>query len=134
MRKSAPSRFRILAAWACLMAVVFLFAPLAGAVWSSSAMDCCTGDHCTIPTHHHHKAPTGADCDHDGGSGLTNCSMSCCQDEDRPFATAMNFVIPALVSTAAPFRVTRALDAPQSIEIPRSIQPLLPPPRVTASV
>jgi hypothetical protein len=133
MEKSAPSRFQILAAWACLLAVMSLFAPLAGAAWSSSAMDCCTADHCTIPKHHHRKAPANADCDHDSGAGLTQCSMSCCQDEDRPFATTMNFVMPALASAAAPLRVTRALDAPRSVEIPRSVQPLLPPPRFTAS-
>jgi hypothetical protein len=133
MEKCAPSRFQFFAAWACLLAVMSLFAPLAGAAWSSSAMDCCTGDHCTIPKHHHRQAPANADCDSDGGASLTHCSMSCCQDQDRPFATAMNFVMPALASAAALRCVTPTLDAPRSVEIPRPVQPLLPPPRIIAS-
>src|SRR5262245_61906789 len=102
MRSTGPSRFRYFAAWICLLAVASLFAPLAGAAWSLSSMDCCTGDHCTIPKHHHRQAPIQADCDHESSVGLTNCSMSCCQDEERVFATAMNFVMPPAVGVTAP--------------------------------
>jgi hypothetical protein len=108
-----PNRFRLFAARCCLLAVASLFAPLAGAVWSSSAIDCCTGDHCTIPKHHHPKAPVHADCDHGNGTGLTECSMSCCQDEDRPFATTMNFVMPPTVIVSAPTDTIGAVDAPR---------------------
>jgi hypothetical protein len=128
------TRFRVFAAWACLLAVASLFTPLAGAAWSASAMDCCTGDHCTIPEHHHRKAAAHLDCDHDNSGGLTECSMSCCQDQDRPFATAMNFVMPVLPDSSAAIHVTRADNARGSIEIPRSVLPLLPPPRITTSL
>jgi hypothetical protein len=128
------SRFRLLGAWVCLLAVASLFAPLAGAAWSTSAMDCCTGDHCTIPKHHHHKAAAHLNCDHDNAGGRTECSMSCCQDEERFLATAMIFVMPLLAMSSAPLHVTPALEASRSIEIPRSVQPLVPPPRSIASV
>jgi len=130
----SQTRFRLLAAWVCLLAVASLFAPLAGAAWLASAMDCCTGDHCTIPKHHHHKAAAHLNCDHDNAGGQTECSMSCCQDEERFLATAMIFVMPLLAMSSAPLHVTPALEASRSIEIPRSVQPLVPPPRSIASV
>jgi hypothetical protein len=99
-------------------------------------MACCTADHCNIPQHHHRKAPVGpaseTDCGHDIG-GLTACSMSCCQDPDKPVVTAMAFLLPPLAFTSAPMLVTRAAETAHSIEIPRSVQPLSPPPRVAAA-
>jgi hypothetical protein len=56
--------------------------------------------------------------------------MSCCQDPDRPVVTAVAFVLPPLAFASAPMLVTRAVDTPRSIEIPRSVLPLLRPPRV----
>jgi len=128
------TRFHLLGAWVCLLAVASLFAPLAGAAWSASTMDCCTGDHCTIPKHHHRKAAAHMNCDHDNAGGLTECSMSCCQDEERPWATAMIFVMPLLAMSSVPLHVMPADEASRSIEIPRSVQPLVPPPRSIASV
>lgn len=127
-------RRRALAAWVCLLAVALLFAPYAGAAWASHAMSCCTGDHCDIPQHHHRKTPVSktpahADCDHEGGGDMTECSMSCCQDEERPLMGAMNFVMPPVVFSAGAMPSAPALDAPSSIEIPRSVLPLLQPPR-----
>jgi hypothetical protein len=127
MNSRVQSRYPVFAAYMCLFAVALLFAPLAGAAWMCRAMSCCTGDHCAIPQHHHH-APANADCDH--GSGVTNCSMACCQDQERPFATALNFVLPPMAFTSAHMTVTRTIAAHRSTEVPRSIQPLLPPPRI----
>jgi hypothetical protein len=122
---------RVLAAYVCLLAVGLLFAPYAGAAWMNHAMDCCTGDHCNIPEHHHRNAAPHADCDHDSG-GLTACTMSCCQDEDQVFVAAMTFVMPDPTVAAVQAQSRAALDSPRSIEIPRSIQPLLPPPRAVS--
>jgi hypothetical protein len=133
MNHAAPSRIRVFAAWVCLLAVASLFAPLAGAAWSLNTMDCCTGDHCAIPKHHHRKAPVQAECDHENGGRLADCSMSCHQDGERVFATAMNFVMPPAVAVSAPADAIRTVDAPRPIEIPRSVQPLLPPPRISSS-
>jgi hypothetical protein len=128
-------RRRALAAWVCLLAVALLFAPYAGAAWVSQETSCCTSDHCNIPQHHHRKAPVNktpvhADCDHENGGALTECSMSCCQDDERPLMGAMNFVMPPVVFSAGAMPSAPALDAPSSIEIPRSVLPLLQPPRV----
>jgi hypothetical protein len=123
-----------------LLAVVLIYGPLAGAAWSSHAMACCTDDHCNIPQHHHqktreHSASNTAgttNCGHDM-SGMTNCSMSCCQDPDKPVVTAVAFVLPHRAFASASMQVTRSDDAPRAVEIPRSVEPLSPPPRVAAA-
>jgi hypothetical protein len=129
-------RRRVLAAWVCLVAAGLLYGPLAGAAWASRAMVCCARDHCNIPKHHHQKTgespASTADCGHDM-SGLTDCSMSCCENPDRPVVTAVAFVPPPLAFASAPLRVACAIDTPHSIEIPRSVQPLLHPPRIAGA-
>ena len=137
MNHPTQDRRRVFAACVCLLAVGLLYGPLAGYAWASRVMACCTSDHCDIPRHHHQKTrehPASntagtADCDHHM-SGLTDCSMSCCQDPDRPVVTAVAFVLPPLAFASAAMLVTRAVDTPRSIEIPRSVLPLLRPPRV----
>lgn len=128
--------WRTFAAWVCLLAVALLYAPLAGAAWSSRSMSCCTGDHCDIPQHHHRQAPSQPvsheDCDH-GASELTPCSMACCQNPDKPMVTAMAFVLPPLAFVPAQVMVTRAGETVHAIEIPRTTQPLSPPPRVSGA-
>jgi hypothetical protein len=137
LNRSTQNRRRMFAACFCLLGVVLLYAPLGGAVWVGHAASCCTGDHCNIPEHHHRKAApanTGshADCDHDM-SRMSDCSMSCCQDPDKPaVAAAFAFVLPSLSLAGAPILLARAAEATRSIEIPRTIQPLAPPPRVAA--
>lgn len=135
MSKPTEDRRRVSAACLCLLAIVLLYAPLAGAAWVGHAMACCTADHCNIPEHHHRKAPahpaSDMDCGHDM-SGMTACSMSCCQDPDKPAVTAVAFVLPSLTFASAPMLVARAVEAARSIEIPRTIQPLAPPPRHAA--
>jgi hypothetical protein len=121
-----------------LLAVVLLYAPLAGAVWVGHAMACCTGDHCNIHEHHHRKAaPADAgshlDCGHNM-SGLMACSMSCCQDPDKPMVSAFAFVLPSLTLSDAPMLVARTAEAARSIAIPRTIEPLAPPPRFAVAL
>jgi hypothetical protein len=129
---SSQDRKRVLAAWVCLLAAVALYAPLAGAAWSVHSMACCTGDHCPIAQHHHqkkHATPhSEMDCGHDMGE-MMDCSMSCCQDSEKPLATAVAFVVPHLVSTFAPASVVRAPETPRAVAIPRAVKPLSPPPR-----
>jgi len=124
------NRCRLFAGLVCLLAVVFLYTPFAAAAWSSQA--CCTGGLCNIPKHHHQKAPANStDCDHHGRdmSGMTNCSMSCCQDPDKPVVTSMAFVLPPASSTLSTTIDTRSIERVRPIEIPRTIEPLSPPPR-----
>jgi hypothetical protein len=135
LNRRTPNRRRVIAALACLLGVVFLYVPFAAAAWSSHAMACCTKGYCNIPQHHHKKAPTSStsaeDCGHDGHnmSGMMDCSMSCCQDPDKPVVTSVAFVLPPATVAASAIIVTRAVARVHSIEIPRTIGPLSPPPR-----
>jgi hypothetical protein len=128
-------RKRIVAAWMCLFAVVALHAPLAGAAWSAHAMSCCTGDHCPIARHQHQKkqdsAHSGMDCEHDLSETM-DCSMSCCNDSEKPLVTAVAFVLPIAVFASASISVTGASHSLQTLEIPRSLKPPSPPPRYPA--
>jgi hypothetical protein len=129
---SSQQRKRIVAAWVCLFAAMALYAPLAGAAWSAHAMSCCAGDYCPVAAHHHQKkqASPNSDIDcGDMGGAMMNCSMSCCQGSEKPLVTAVAFVLPDVGVTSAPRAVTRAADALQSLEIPRSLKPVSPPPR-----
>jgi len=129
---SSQGRKKVLAAWACLLAAVALYAPLAGAAWSVHAMACCTGDHCPIAQHHHQKKQASPhsdmDCGHDMGE-MMDCSMSCCQDSEKPLVTAVAFVLPRLASAFAPAPVVPAVETVQAVAIPQPVKPLSPPPR-----
>jgi hypothetical protein len=133
VKRRAQNRRRIIAALACLLAVIFLYAPYAAAAYSSQARACCTDGFCNIPKHHHTKAPANStsakDCGHDMG-GMMDCSMSCCQDPDKSVVvTSLAFVLPPVTVADSATIVTRAVERVQSIEIPRSIEPVSPPPR-----
>jgi len=60
---------------------------------------------------------------------MMNCSMSCCQDPDKPVVVSAAFVLPPPTTAASAIIVTRAVERVHSIEIPRTIEPLSPPPR-----
>jgi len=109
-----------------------LYAPLAGAAWSAHAMSCCTGDYCPIAQHHHQKKQASPHSDMDCGvdmGEMMNCSMSCCQGSEKPLVTAVAFLLPDVAFTSAPIAVTGAAETLQALEIPRSLQPVFPPPR-----
>jgi hypothetical protein len=130
---SRKDRRRVLGAWVCLLAAVFLFAPLAAATWSAHAMACCTGEYCPIAAHYHRqKAPapqhSHMDCEHDVGE-MMNCSMSCCQNSEKPLVTAVAFVMPHLTSAIAPASVVYVAENAHTAAVPRPVKPLSPPPR-----
>src|SRR5256885_4084977 len=82
----------------CLLAALFLYAPLAGAAWSAHSMACCTGDQCPIRGHHHQTpAASHEDCEHN--VGMSACSMSCCQDQERVATGAVLFILPLFFSS-----------------------------------
>jgi hypothetical protein len=130
---SSQQRKRIVAAWVCLLTAAFLYAPLAAASWSAHAMACCTGDYCPIAQHHHPKKPASPhseiDCGHDMGE-MMDCSMSCCPRSENPLVTAIAFVLPYVTSASANIAVTGAAGSLQALEIPRSPEPISPPPRL----
>jgi hypothetical protein len=61
--------------------------------------------------------------------GMMNCSMSCCENTEKPLVTAVAFVLPDAAFTWAANSVSDDLEVLQALEIPRPIEPLSPPPR-----
>jgi len=129
---ATTKRSQLLAAWVCLVAAILLFTPLAEAAWSAHAAACCTGDHCPIPEHHHSKTPQHtADCEHQSG-GLEACSMSCCQKSDHPMLTSLAFLLPDAALPIVSKVITTAAIVPQASDMPRSLEVLSPPPRLSS--
>lgn len=144
----------MLGALACLLAIAFLYAPMAAAAFSPSAMACCTAGFCNIPKHHHKsKVATNPDpvvtheaghedCGHDmsakvGGkmSVMNDCSMDCCQTHETPAAIgSVTFVMPPVFFVTISMHVTRAAEIARAIEIPRAIEPDSPPPRLLSTI
>src|SRR6266852_1820738 len=125
-------RWRSISASICLLVVVLLYAPLAGAAWSSYQSACCMSGQCPIPGHHHQKTPAAPanhmDCAHDM-SGMMACSMSCCHDSDRSLVTPVAFMLPLSITVAPSAAVTSPIELAKPLDFPRSIEPLSPPPR-----
>jgi hypothetical protein len=121
----------------CLFAAVLLYAPLAEAAWSSYKAACCASDQCPIPGHHHQRAPAAPanhfDCGHEIAP-MAACTMSCCQNPDRPVITSVVFVLPARFTLSAPAGFKSAIELLKSLDLPGSIAPLSPPPRIAAVV
>src|ERR1700694_2622686 len=104
MQTSRHNRRRSISASICLLVVVMLYAPLAGAAWSSYQSACCASGQCAIAVHHHQKTPAApahhVDCGHDM-AGMMDCSLSCCHESDRWLVTSIAFVLPPSISVAA---------------------------------
>jgi hypothetical protein len=144
---------RMLGALACLLAIATLYAPLAAAAFSPSAMACCTGGFCNIPKHHH-KSKAAAnpdstatheagheDCGHDSSGKvagkmpeMNDCSMDCCQTHETPAVSSVTFVMPPVFFLPASMDVTRSDESVRAIEIPRAIEPASPPPRFLSNI
>jgi len=93
------NRWRSFFATLCLVAVVLLYAPVGGAAWLLYSSACCThGAQCPIHGHHHEQTPDNPehamDCGHKMPA-IAQCSMSCCQNPDRPAVAPAIFVLPA---------------------------------------
>jgi len=129
-------RWRSISASICLLVVVLLYAPLAGAAWSSYQSACCMSGQCPIPGHHHQKTPAAPanhmDCAHDM-SGMMACTMSCCHNSDRSLVTSIAFVLPPSVTVAALAAIKSPVELAKPLDFPRSIEPLSPPPRFSSA-
>jgi hypothetical protein len=145
-RVSAESqeRARWFAGWICLVAIAFMYAPLAGAMLLAQGTDCCAGGYCKVPAHHHGKTSPSAEqtaknavsepsCEHEH-TGMTQCTMSCCRDAARPALMPVAFVLPAVSLAPEPGETLRAVPAIAATEILRFERPLSPPPRTPASL
>jgi hypothetical protein len=135
MESVRQNRRRAIAASICLLTVLLLYAPLAGAAWSSYQSACCMSGQCKIPAHHHHKAPAAPanhmNCGHDGHdmSGMMACVMSCCHDSERSLVTSIAFMLPPNVPAEASVAITSPIELVKPGNFLRSIEPLFPPPR-----
>ncbi len=133
--RNQPRR-RSISASICLLVVVLLYAPLAGAAWSSYQSACCTSGQCSIPAHHHQKTPAAPashmKCEHDM-SGMMACAMSCCHDSDRSLVTSLAFVLPPSVAVPASAAIKSPFKLAKLLDLPRSIEPLSPPPRLVSA-
>lgn len=136
MQTVRPNRWRSIAAGICLLTVVLLYAPLAGAAWSSYQSACCMSGQCKIPAHRHHKTPAAPanhmDCGHDM-AGAMDCAMSCCNDSERSVVTSIAFVLPPAIAAAAPAAITSPIELAKPENFLRSIEPLFPPPRFVSA-
>jgi hypothetical protein len=132
MKSARQNRRRSISASICLLAVVLLYAPLAGAAWASRQMACCASGQCPIPAHHHQKTPAAPaghmDCGHEM-AGMTACSMSCCHDSERSLIASIAFVLPPSPVAAEAIAIKSPIEFAKPLDFPRSIEPLSPPPR-----
>jgi hypothetical protein len=127
-----------LAVWVCLFAALCLYAPLALSAWPANS-SCCEDGLCAMPEHHHRGAAsnsgagsdTSVHCDHQttGDSGMTNCNMSCCDQQEGAPMAPVAYVLPAPVSLASPAVAARARQAATTNDFFVTLDPLFPPPR-----
>jgi len=125
-------------AWVCLLAVALLWAPMWAAAWQTDVMACCKGGMCMA--HGHVKAEaaqprqsgareTPMSCEHHGGSGMSNCSLTCCQEGSHVLAATAVFVMPEPTSIEQPGEATTVPGSFAATEFVQSFAPLSPPPR-----
>jgi len=134
-----PRPGRTLSAVVCLVAVVLLWAPLWSAAWHAGGMICCNGAMCPIHGHSTPNRPspqrttpekTPIECEHHGGIGLTNCSVSCSHESSPLLTTAVIFVLPEPVAISIPASVMAGPASVSSAEFAQSFEPPSPPPRI----
>lgn len=133
MQTANHHRRRCLFASIGLLAVTLLYAPLVGAAWASYSASCCAAGQCSIPQHHHREAPAHhMDCGHDM-PGMTACSISCCQNSDRPLTASFFFVLPAPVQLSEPPALTSSIHFSTPLNFLHAFEPLSPPPRLVSA-
>ena len=129
---------RTFAAWVCLLAAVLIWTPLWATAWQSGGMACCTGGMCAAHGHagtgpsqakRHAPAEVPMDCEHHRGTGIADCSMSCCHGSSHSLTAAVLFVLPAPsgISELTPAMAAITIFAPTDFVQP--FEPLSPPPR-----
>jgi len=136
METATHNRWRSTSAGICLLAVLFLYTPLATAAWSAYSSACCASGMCPIKEHHHHQAPADSnrmDCGHDM-PGMMACSMSCCRNPEDPAVASAIFVLPLPFVLSAPASLKSPIVSLHSQDYSRFVKPLSPPPRFVSAV
>ena len=130
-------RWRWFFASLCLAAVVLLHAPFGAAAWAAYAKTCCTSRaQCPIHGHRHSQTPANSertmDCSHDMAA-TAQCSMSCCQNPDRPAVASAMFVFPVPATISVTENREPLIVLSESLGPIRSFEPLSPPPRFSST-
>jgi hypothetical protein len=133
MKIQHQDRWRSFFATLCLVAVMLLYAPLAGAAWSLYSVACCTSGQCLIQGHHHQHSPVSSrnpmDCGHEM-PGRSRCSISCCHNPDRTAIALLVFVLPPEITVSEPCLLKSSITLSKPSNDLHSIEPLSPPPRL----
>jgi len=140
---------RKMAAWVCLLAVMFLWAPLWAMALQANGVGCCADGFCARSAHGHQKtgraaagqpapAETPMECEYHGRAAkdrpdAMRCSMSCGHENSDLLTAAVVFVLPVTAPVSVPLDATSAPIELTASEFMRSIEPVSPPPRITLS-
>ena len=141
--KASFDRTRRWTAWISLLAILMMYAPIAGATFMALTGECCTGDQCPIHGNHHpvknnstaKNENTPMDCGHQNHAAnkMQSCAMSCCHNVEQSAVHARIFVLtPVSIATALAPR-TAATSFTALTNISPSFAPLAPPPKSLAS-
>lgn len=138
MASSKNTWLRMLGGYACLLAVMLIYAPQGMLAWWVGTRACCKSNYCPIPEHHRPaKAPAssehdGMECEHSKPE-LGACTMSCCHDKENALMAPVTFVPEESAELHTTTLVSRLAFAPSSNDIVQSFEPLSPPPRLAAA-
>ena len=132
---SFPSkRFRSIASYAGLLAVLFLYVPQGMLAWWAGTGGCCKSDYCPIHEHHgplgqtQRAANAEMDCEH-GAPALAGCSLSCCRDTQQALVGPVVFLVTASFRLEEPAGLSRVSEASAERDKAPSTIPPAPPPR-----
>ena len=130
---------RRVGAWACLLALALLWAPLWAAAWQVNGMSCCDGVICAAHGHAGSKSDTKShsaqqenaptECQHGKPSSMMACQLSCCQSHDYPVTGAVLFVLPEPMTILAAVDVKVVELKSPSQAMTHLFEPPSPPPR-----
>ena len=127
-----------LGAYACLVAVLLIYAPQGMIAWWAGTGACCKSDYCPIPEHHRTKPTSpaehaGMECEHGASAakaGMAACGMSCCHDSERALMAPVVFVLAPATQPQGLASVARVAESPAAKDFAQSSKPLSPPPRI----
>jgi hypothetical protein len=122
------------AACACLLALLLVYAPIASATLLSVTGACCSGDQCPIHGNHHpskHAEPAAMDChgDKHNVNQMDSCSISCCHTDQRTAVNANIFVLTPISVSMPLLANTQTFLAFAATGLSLAFAPLAPPPK-----
>jgi hypothetical protein len=138
MRHDSNALGRKLGAFVCLVAVIFLWAPLWASALQAAGMACCDGAMCPLHGHSPKKSSGDTDsaknapmagCEHHGRKAAMDCTMACCHPADPVVTGAVVFVLPGAVAISAPLFIGPPRPDFSSSASSFVFDPASPPPR-----